>query len=755
MKRSKKSSSFQRSIRLFILGAASSVKNNKILTLILISAALLRFVGTNPGYSKYHSDEGISYAQGIYMVLEKTLDAHGYAIPYAYPALVPLINAIFDLVLFIPGSFLIYFLNHPRIFLFDITHLGDIAKQLDLILWTEVFGERMVNVIHWGRYVTALFSLGTVFLTYKLAKLSFGRNVALIATLLVTFNFRQVLNSHIGLPDPYNSFFLLLSLIFSYKLIKNPTTRNYILAGICAGLSFSTKFQTFALISLGLSFFYNIFRNKKITVLEEILDKKIFLSVLFLILIPVILNPFHIIHWQETITQLKDVANKYSFGKNQLSIYPYSYLYQFGIGKLLSICSMLGVIFLFRKNFKLAFWFFVPVMYIFYTFTYYTNGGFYTRNFISVTPVLLIFSAYFLNEIYLLLKKGMNSSLSVLIILIVIIIATFIPARDSVINSYYFTKPWGYDVIIEKTEPILPDNAVIASHPFHLISKTHPFKRIDFEFATSYSFAEFKEQGGQYALINMDLASNAFYGWMNQSLPYSLKLWEKPVEMMNNTFYSLSINEMMQYVVADTYKPWQAPDAALFVTKIPNLEDDTTFHIIKQYNFDENTEGWNIQNSEDGNLSLYSYDKKEGQNAGSIVSSSGSVINGIIRISSPQISIKPGHSYRITGYIKSQDIPLDKRNSFIRADFSPSMSSGVSARYYGDGWKKYSFNVLAPVESSNLQISFQNSGSSNSSTWLDNITVEESDNLVKINNSYAVPFKAYRDLLYTNSHGNL
>jgi 4-amino-4-deoxy-L-arabinose transferase-like glycosyltransferase len=734
-----------------ITASITSIKSNKLLTMILIVAAALRFIGTNPGYDQFHSDEGISYSQGIAIILERTLDAHGYALSYNYPTIVPLSNALADVLFFIPGSFLIYFLHHPRTFVFDIFHWSEVTKQLNLILWTEVFGDRMVNVLHWGRYVTAVYSLGAVFLTYKISKLVFNRNVALLAAFFVTFNFRQVLNSHIGLPDIYNCFFFLLSLLFSLILLKKPTTKNYILAGLFAALSFSTKFQLFAFLGLGLSYLYILLQDNKKNFFKKLLDKKIFLSILVLIIVPIILNPYHILHWQITYDQLKSVSLKYSFGKNQLSLYPYSYLYHFGIGEFLSIFSILGLFVLFKRNLKMAFWFFSQIAIIFYIFTYLSNGGFYTRNFIPITPVLLIFSAYFLYEVFLFLETKISYRVFLVVSAATILTSVAIPARDSIIDSYYYSKEWGYTTILSKNESILPDNIVIASHPFNPVSKIHPYKRIDFEFATSYSFAEFKEQGAGYAYVNMDLASNAFYGWMSQSLPTSLKYWNKPVSMLNNTFYALSINEMMQYIIVDTYKPWQAPDAALFIAKIPELEKDVSYHSLSSYHFDQGLEGWIVQNPEDvNNQPVYQYSSQ------GIVRKPGSSLDEIVRISSPELTVKPGYSYMISGYMKSdQEIDQDKRNSFIRADFSPGMSVGVSARYWGIGWKKYSFEVLAPKGVNTLRISFQNAASSTTPVWLDNVTVEESDNPVVISDSFPVPFNVYRDLLYTNSHGNL
>jgi hypothetical protein len=486
-------------------------------------------------------------------------------------------------------------------------------------------------------------------------------------------------------------------------------------------------------------------------------DKKILFSVLMVILVPIFLNPFHILHWQMTYQQLKDVSAKYSFGKNQLNLYPYSYLFNIGIGQFLSIFAVLGQLLLLKKEFKLGFWFFAPTAVIFYVFTYYSNGGFYTRNFISITPVLLIFSAYFLYHFFLYLETKVNYLIFLVITLGILLISLAGSARDSIINSYYYSLAWGYDTMLKKNELILPDKIIIASHPFNPISKVKSYKRIDFETATSYSFAEFKEQGAQYAYVNMDIAGNQFYGWMAQSFSSNAPHWNKPVNIFNNTFWGLSINEMMQYTIVDTYKPWQASDASLFITKIPDLEKGMQFQTILQYRFDQNLESWYVQNPEDSDQLTYLHDANQGNShQGSIKSNIGTSLNGVKRISSPLFKIKPGHSYRISGYLKSdQNIPMDQRNGFLRADFYPGISGGVSARYFGKRWKKYSFDVLAPNNSQTMQISFQIADSSAHPFWVDDISVEESSQPAGNLDSYPIPFDFYKDLLYPNSHGNL
>src|SRR5579864_6065904 len=84
---------------------------------IIILAAFLRFGGIYPSFPPYHPDEGMSYEQGIYIIKENTLDAHGYSLALAYPSLIPIINAFAFKFFFIPLSWTKFFItNIPQIF---------------------------------------------------------------------------------------------------------------------------------------------------------------------------------------------------------------------------------------------------------------------------------------------------------------------------------------------------------------------------------------------------------------------------------------------------------------------------------------------------------------------------------------------------------------------------------------------------------------------------------------------------------------
>lgn len=740
----------------------------KILVAILLFALVIRFVGVNPSHNPFHSDEGITYSAATSMVINNDLDP----LRYDYPALVPFINAIFFKFIFIPANLITYYGTHINDYLSGKLDFSFSDKQTKKIFQSEIIGERWINALFWGRYVTALFSFGNVVLLYLLAKKLFSKEVALIAATLLAVNLKAVTNAHIGLPDTYNAFFLLLSLLLSVRLFLSPSFKNYLLAGIGVGLSFSVKYQVFALIPFLLTHLYISFAGFKPN-FKKLFHPAFFGALVVALLVFAILNPYFFIHFSQALKEIGDVSSKYGMGRSVLNIYPLSYFYHVDYGVLEFISIILGMILSLKFFFKRSLILWSIILPFFFIMVYYSIGGFYVRNFITTTPLLMIFAALFISHFYQFFSSKLkpfkqsqkNLYLNKFLLLIIIGIIVGHPLKNVLIHDYYYTKPWVYDEFLEKSQIFLPDQFIIASHPFHRISKTKDFKRIDFEVANLYSFSEFREKGAQYAIVNMDIAGNPFYAWMSKPFPESLSYWSKPVDKLNNTFWGIAINEMMGYVLTSTYKPWQAPDAAMFLIKIPYLDKDLSFHKIRIFNFDSG-QGWSTLGREDGPLGVYQFDKSIGRDQpGSLAYFPAITKLGTLRFTSPLISVKPGYIYKINGFIKAdKDVSEMTRNGFLRIDFYSRITNpetvgekvAVSSRYFGQDWKDLSMFAEAPLGATNMRVSFQIADQASYRLWLDDLSVEESDSVQFDNTPYQkIPFEDYRDLLYPNSHGNL
>lgn len=539
-----------------------------LLFLILSLAALLRFIGTNPGFPPYHSDEGISYSQGISIIKEGTLDAHGYGLPYAYPAVVPLVNAIFFKFVFIPLAWIGFLLTNFDKIVDGFIRLPFSPEEYKRTFQLFIVGEREINALFWTRYITALTGIGVVFLTYLVGKKLFNKEAGLLSALLVAVNWREVLNSHIGLPDIYNAFFLLLAFLAALALWEKPTRERYFIAAVTAGLSFSTKYQFFSFFPL--LFVHIDLAFKKGNPIERIrylFGPGALLVPFVVILVFMLLNPYHLIKWEETIKQVADVSLKYRAGRMMFDFYPYSYLYHFGIGKITSILAILGIFGGLLKYRLKSLLLLSVVLPFFFFMTYYTGGGFYTRNFVTIIPFLLIFAGLVL--VWLLNAKLRR--LRYLLFALVLLPVVWENISKSVIVTSEYTKPWNFKVLSEWSGQNIPPGSRVTAHssvPLSIENVT----RLPFELDFSFSIEEFREQGADWAIMNLDWATNSFYWWMSQDTKRSLAFWEKPVDALEQMYAAAAIREFSDFAVYAVLNNWQAPDSNFVVAKVPKYE---------------------------------------------------------------------------------------------------------------------------------------------------------------------------------------
>lgn len=737
------------------------LSKNKILISILILASLLRFIGTNPGYNRYHNDEPIIYGTAIEMVENKSLDPKRFD----YPGGPIYINYIFFKSLFIPAQWFFYYATHVMQIFDGTVHIPISDLESDRLFHTYILGGKDFYPLFWGRYVVALFSVGNVVLIYILAKKLFGKNVGLISAFLLAINFRQILNSHIDLPDIYNAFFLLAASVSAVRLWQKPSKINYLIAGIAAGLSFSMKYEVFSLLPIFIAHLYVSIDSGNFV--KALFNWKAFLIPFASILTFMIFNPYFFIHFETAKFWLAVVSQRYGLGVNSLTFYPLSYLYHYDYGAPEFILSIIGSIWAIWKYPKKII-FILPMIIVFMAlFLYLSRGGFYVRNFVSVTPLLLIFPAIALAEIYRFLRNKTSRRLfSVIAFLGILSLVAFVPLRNSIINTYYYTKPWNYEVLSNWLYKNFPDNQVVAANPFDPPTGSPPMNKTEFALGGSYSLAEHRDDGASYALSNSDWIANSFFFWMSYGIRDLTRFWNKPIDILRNTFYGLGVEELLRYQIFSISKPWQAPDEALVLAKIP-VWPNVQFNSLLSFNFDKSLEGWKVVLKENNSKADYVFDQNRGhRDRGSICYLPLGSKYSIVRITSKPIDIQAGFLYKVTGFIKSDEILAAKsRNGFIRVDFyntldftSVGMISSVSSRLYGStDWTQKEVIERAPDGAKYMTISFQMSDDTISKICLDDVNVDISKGPVE-DITAKFPYtrkKIDMDLLYTNSHANL
>ena len=200
------------------------MKNKSVLAIIavIILAAALRIWGIGWGlpaarhYFSYHPDETIVLLSAMKVNFFAGQFDPGF---YNYGSLY-----IFLVSLSILFSFGFGLVNLPS---------GDIFSAV---------GE-FAKLYMAGRVVALALGIATVYLVYLLGKRAYGRGVGLLAALFMAVMPLHVMHSKFLAVDVPAAFFVVMALIFAVRITDGNKLRDYLLAGLFAGLAAGTKYN--------------------------------------------------------------------------------------------------------------------------------------------------------------------------------------------------------------------------------------------------------------------------------------------------------------------------------------------------------------------------------------------------------------------------------------------------------------------------------------------------------------------------------
>ena len=102
-----------------------------------------------------------------------------------------------------------------------------------------------------GRTITALFATATVLVTFLVGRHIRGALVGTLAAFLVAVNEFHIRKSQLIEVDVPLTFYVVLCLLLTLRILDDSRARNYVLAGVAAGLAASTKYSA-ALLPLSI-----------------------------------------------------------------------------------------------------------------------------------------------------------------------------------------------------------------------------------------------------------------------------------------------------------------------------------------------------------------------------------------------------------------------------------------------------------------------------------------------------------------------
>ena len=207
---------------------------NWILIAIVVLGLGLRLWGVGFGLPyMYHPDEGVPVTIALRMLHTGNLDPNFFD----WPSLIFYLNALVYLAYFLFGKMMGWFAIPTDLPVPDIQTIA-VGKVL------------LLEEFLLGRGLTAVFgTLGVVAVYLVCREVSGSRIAGWLGALWFAVETVNIRHSQYIRPDTFLVTFALFSLWFAVRIADDPRLRNYILAGICAGLAISSKYNA-ALIVL-------------------------------------------------------------------------------------------------------------------------------------------------------------------------------------------------------------------------------------------------------------------------------------------------------------------------------------------------------------------------------------------------------------------------------------------------------------------------------------------------------------------------
>lgn len=282
-----------------------------------------------------------------------------------------------------------------------------------------------INLI--GRFLSALFDTGTIFLIFVLGKKLFSKTIGIAASFFYSISVFPIQAAHFYAVDTTLTFFILLTLYTLVLFYEKPTRKKVLLVGVLFGASLATKTSALVIVvSIGAALiadFILIFvknpHNPRLWLLHIPKLIKILFTDGLIILITTfvsffIFEPYAFLDfkefWRQTLQQSQMTRDAFIFPYTLQYINKIPYFYElkniflWGQGPILATFSFLGfiyVIFSIIKKNKEKKWAQEFIIIIFFLSYFAVVGKFavgWMRYMLPLYPLLSLFAAVFVGR---------------------------------------------------------------------------------------------------------------------------------------------------------------------------------------------------------------------------------------------------------------------------------------------------------------------------------------------------------------------
>lgn len=293
-------------------------------------------------------------------------------------------------------------LRYPTFYHYLLGTLSIPVKLLSKIEgWSPDNYQIYISVL--GRFISICLGIGSIFLTFILAKKLYNEKVGLLSALFLSLSFYHVQNSAWATLDVPNSFFFILTIYFAYKMYEKPTPKFYLLTGVSLGVLIGTKYNgVVAVILILILHYYETLKNEKSlsAIFKASLSKNIWMLLFSAGIVFILTTPGIIIKPGVFIDSLSELLNL-GAGRKYRVVFDYSIFNSIiknfitATDPLLTILMILGLIIPLRKSWDKEIPMIIVVVIFFFAFGVLTS-----RQLISVLPLTSILGAQAIFHLY-------------------------------------------------------------------------------------------------------------------------------------------------------------------------------------------------------------------------------------------------------------------------------------------------------------------------------------------------------------------
>lgn len=301
-----------------------------------------------------------------------------------------------------------------------------------------------INIV--GRFLSAVFDVGTLFTIFLLGKKLFNAKIALLGAFFYGISVLPIQLSHFYAVDTILTFFVLLTLYQSIRLYEKPTLARSLLVGFFLGLSLATKISALALLAaigavLIVDFLLIFIKSPHrphlwLPHIPQFL-KRLFINGLTVVAMTaitfIIFEPYAIFDfktfWLHNMQQRQMTYDAFTFPYTLQYVGKIPYFYElkniflWGQGPILATISFLGIfyaLFLVIKKKKEKKWAKELILVVFFLSYFVVVGKFavgWMRYMLPLYPLLCLFGAVLTYKLFLILKSYFVNHKSLFLIL--------------------------------------------------------------------------------------------------------------------------------------------------------------------------------------------------------------------------------------------------------------------------------------------------------------------------------------------------